>query len=113
MLGRTLPKLPWPLPTLRLVLVRWRQLLPVAGHADLTTVGGHPETLDDSSLLPWVGADPFVGHFTDCGRSPRNNCNQPSGTCTVLHPLRGILRRLTRMQTRDATKQTPNPHGAK
>ena len=30
---------------------------PVVGHSDLT-VGGHPETLDDSSLLPWVVVTP-------------------------------------------------------
>ena len=32
------------------------------------------------------------------------SCNHMSGTWTVLHPLRGILRRLTRMKTGGATQ---------
>ena len=44
------------------------------------------------------GKHMHLGHFDDCGRGPRMSWIHPSGTWTVLHPLRGMLRRLTRTQ---------------
>ena len=53
------------------------------------------------------------GHCTEGGRGSRMTSNQPSGTSNELHPLRGMLRRLTWEQNAKTTRCAHKQHNVR